>query len=442
MLRKRRKEVVRFLLLIFGLFFSPGVFAAEQELSVVVHVHSSLSSGARSLFEIAQIAKNKNVDVVMMTDLLCERYTYGFPPFQDILKKTIQRKSVWDKGVPSFLSEVQRANRMVPDVVMIEGVVATPFYYWTGSVWPGPLMLNDRGKDFLVFGLNSADDYENIPVLQTGKSRFDAYHGNQGIAPYQDVIDYVRRKKGFIVWSHPDAEERMIFNLPFNREVVLVSKEYNREVTETEDYDAIGIYSVELAMVMASPENLLSASPGGVWDQVLLKYVSGKRKNPVWAVGETDYNGFAGENMNLEAIVNRVSVREKTRENILESLRKGKNCLIMKDLSETQAMILNEFTVSDPLSAQSAGVGETLIISSVPKIRVQISFSDQANIPWHLVLIRNGKMIEIQDENGSATFEYDDTDLPPGDSAFYRVIAYSDGAARLLSNPIFVRRPR
>lgn len=421
-------------------FFLPRFLSANQEASVVLHVHSAVSSGNPGLQEIARIAKQKKIDAVMMTDLLCERYSYGLAPFQNILKKTVSRKSVWDKGVPAYLSEIQNTDKTVPGVLMMEGVVATPFYYWTGNIWPGPLMLNDRGKDFLVFGLHSASEYENIPVLQSGKSRFDAYHGSKGMAPYQDVIDYVRKKNGFIVWSHPSAEERMVIKLPFNREVVLVSKEYSREVKETEGYDAVGVYSVELAQVIGAPEDRSSASPGGVWDEVLSQYVSGRRKEPVWAVGECDYNGFAKENTELAAILNQVIVPEKTKENIFESLRKGKNYIIIKDRMGAQAMVLNEFSVSDPLTSQSASMGETVIVSAVPKIRFQISFSDQSNTPYHILLIRNGKMIEMEDLSGSGVFEYTDTELPQGDSAYYRIIAYSDGSARLLTNPIFVRR--
>ncbi len=418
-------------------FFSSPVFA-EQEAAVVLHIHSSVSSGEKPIFEIARMAKKRKIDAVMLTDLLCERYSYGPAPFQNIFNKTIARKSVLDKGVPAYLSEIQNINKTVPEVLLMEGVVATPFYYWTGSIWPGPLMLNDRGKDFLIFGLSTADDYKNIPVLQTGKSRFDAYHGSQGIAPYQDVIDYVRKKNGFIVWSHPSAEERRSFNLPIGRGVVLVSKEYSFEVAETQRYDAVGVTSVELMQVIGAPENLSSASPGGIWDQVLNQYLRGRRKEPVWAVGETDFNGV--ENTDLAAISNQVLVQEKTKENILESLRKGKNYLITKDQLGAQAMILSQFTVVDPVSAQSAGMGETIMMSSIPKIRLQISFSNGTEAPFHIVLIRNGKMIEISDPSGPGIFEYDDTELPPDSAAFYRIIAYTDGNARLMTNPIFVRR--
>lgn len=432
------KRPFLFLPLFFLLFFSPALFA-EEEISVVLHVHSSVSSGEPGIFEIARLAKQKQIDAVMMTDLLCESYTYGLAPFQDIIKKTVRRKSVMDKGVPAYLSEIEIANKNVPGVLMMDGVVATPFYYWTGNLWPGPLVLNDRAKDFLVFGLSSADDYENLPVLQTGKSRFNAYQGAQGAAPFQDVIDYVRKKDGFIVWSHPGAEERMGIKMFFDRKVILNSKDSYKEVAATQGYHAIAIYSVELRMAIESPEFETAAAPGGVWDQVLLQYISGRRKEPVWAVGEVDYNGFENGNKDLKAIMNKVFVSEKSREGIYAALKSGKVYVITPGLQE---MVLNSFTAEDPVSGETAKMSEALTASSAPKIRGEISFSNQEQVPYKLAIIKNGEIVDMLDLPVPGPFEYEDPSLGSGESAFYRIIAYAEGGARLLSNPIFVRRSR
>lgn len=423
----------------FFLLFFPPVLFAQEELSVVLHVHSSVSSGSAGIVEIAREAKRKKIDAVIMTDLLCERYSYGFAPFQNFLKKTVSRKSVMDKGAAAYLKEIQIAGKNVPDVLMIDGAVVTPFYYWSGSLWPGPLVLYDRGKDLIVFGLSSAADYENIPMLQTGKSRFDAYHGEQGAAPFQDVIDYARAKKGFTIWSHPGAEERRGIKMFLGRQVLLNSKNSFREVAETEGYQAIGIYSVELGMVIDSPEHETAASAGGVWDRVLAQYINGRRKEPVWAAGEVDFNGMEGGNRDLGAIVNKVWVPSKSRENIFASLRSGNFYVITPGLQE---MVLNSFTVSDPLSNEAAGMGGTAVVASAPKIKGEISFAEQARLPYKLAIVRNGKIIEMLDLPEGGAFEFDDSSLGPEEPAFYRIIAYADGGARLLSNPIFVRRSR
>ncbi len=36
-------------------------------------------------------------------------------------------------------------------------------------------------------------------------SRFDPYHGDQGEAPFQDVIDYARSRGGMVFWAHPES---------------------------------------------------------------------------------------------------------------------------------------------------------------------------------------------------------------------------------------------
>lgn len=420
--------------LVFSLsLFSPRLFA-EEEIKVVMHVHSSVSSGRPSISDIARFARQKKIDAVMMTDLLSESYAYGLAPLQNIIKKTVRRKSVIDKGAELYLAQIKNANKEVPEVVTMDGVVATPFYYWTGNIWPGPLVLNDRGKDFLVFGLSSAKDYVNIPVLQTGKSRFDAYHGRQGTAPFQDVIDYVRAKNGFIVWSHPGAEENRGIRFPFGRQVFLNSKNSYNEVANTRGYHAIGIYSVELRGAIESPEYETAASAGGVWDKVLFQYISGRREEPVWAVGEVDYNGIEGGNVDLSAIMNKVFAASKSPEDIYAALRSGNFYIVTPGAAGE--MVLNSFT------AGSAGMGGTAVVAGVPQIKGEITFAGKGPLPYHAAIIRNGTIIDMLDVTEGGPFTFQDDGLGPDEPAFYRVIAYDDAGSRLLTNPIFVRRSR
>lgn len=440
-MRRMPKIFLRLLSFLFFLISFSAIGASvetEEPLSVAFHIHSSVSSGKYSPAEISRLAREKKIDALILTDLLAESYSYGIAPFERFLQKTVRRKSVMDRGASAYLSEIQKAKEQTPEVLLIDGVVATPFYFWSGSIFPGPLVLNGRSKDLIVAGLPSAEDYEKIPVIQTGTSRFNAYRADPGAKPFQDVIDYALGRGGFVVWSHPLAEERRSVKLFLNRQVLLHSKSAEREVLQTQGYHAMGVYPVDLTLMINSPENQTPVSPGGLWDQVLSQHLGGRRKEPVWAVGESDYNGVPGENARLDAAVNHVYAGEKSREAVLSAMRAGK---LYVTVSSGPAMKLDFFRAEDSASGQTVDMGGTLQVSAAPRIRARIVMPGNENGTYQLALIRNGKTIEILPLQSGASFEYTDTSLPETDSAFYRIAAFSDQGGSLISNPLFVRRP-
>ena len=251
---------------------------ADEQVSAAVHVHSSLSSGKRPISEIAGVAEEYGIDAVVITDLLAERYEYGIRPFEKIIKKTVERDSLLKWGVPRYFQEIEKVNRE-GRVLMIDGTAVTPFYYWTGNLWPGPLVLNGRAKDFLVIGLGDVKKYENLPVLSNGKSRFTAYDGNQFAEPYQDVIKYVNDEGGLVFWSHPHAHESEQYKGPFGTQIQLFTGEYGEDMFETFDYTGFGVYSAELAQI-DTPEFPGLSSANNRWDRLLMEYCRGRRAKP------------------------------------------------------------------------------------------------------------------------------------------------------------------
>ena len=141
----------------------PGALRAddyENIYPISIHIHSDLSSGVRPITQIAEIAEKQNVRGIILTDLYEEKYEYGIRPLQGILKKTVLRDSIMKSGPEVYFREIERARTFHPNVLIIDGTAVTPFYYWTGNLWPGPLVLNARARDLLILGLKSPSKYE------------------------------------------------------------------------------------------------------------------------------------------------------------------------------------------------------------------------------------------------------------------------------------------
>ena len=180
---------------------------------------------------------------------------------RNLIKRRVERDSVIRLGPEKYLGQIDRVNRKQTDVLVVPGVQSSPFYYWTGSPFTGDLTAHDYRKELLIVGLGHPEDYRNLPLLHRGfsdrhvkalaprsavflvcfflalflvaqkgvyrtagwigavisllllinhhpfqSSRFDPYHGDRGMAPYQAVIDYVTQRGGAGVLGTPGIQ--------------------------------------------------------------------------------------------------------------------------------------------------------------------------------------------------------------------------------------------
>jgi len=261
-LEMHRRQILftGFTLVLFGL--GGGRSSAEEymQLSGVIHVHSTVSSGKYSIGELVVRAENKGLEVLILTDHDQVVMEYGLFPFRNLIKKREERQSILTTGPENYLAEIERLNRQQQSVLILPGVQSSPFYYWTGNPFGKGLTAHDFRKEMLIVGMSNPDDYYDLPLLhgrsstryvkdllarfliflaafllsiyliyQKGSlrvcgiliaifsltlmvdqhpfksSRFDAYHGDQGEAPFQDVIDYAHSRGGMVFWAHPES---------------------------------------------------------------------------------------------------------------------------------------------------------------------------------------------------------------------------------------------
>ena len=149
------------------LFCFQGKAATElKQYSAAIHVHSTFSNGEHEVLELARFAKERSIDVLVLTDSFLTSVTYGIWPFDRIGIRGINKRvrlGVRDYGVGRYFEAVREAQRQFPDVVILPGVEVTPHYYWTGWPWTG-LKLYAFDHHFLVLGLTE-QQIENLPVI-------------------------------------------------------------------------------------------------------------------------------------------------------------------------------------------------------------------------------------------------------------------------------------
>ena len=413
-----------FLLLVF--FISESCPAEENgyiKAKCVVHVHTTVSSGYLTVEDYSRLAEEKGVDAVILTDNLLQRYEYGLWPLRGILKKVVEKGSILRYGTGKYLESIKETNMKYKDVIIIDGAQANPFYYWIGNVFDGNLVLNNRAKDMLVVGLGDAKSYKDLPIVGNRNSRFDQYHGDKFLEPYQDLIDYVNQKGGLVFWSHPEIEENLSIN-----GVRLITIPYSYDLLSTENYTGFGIFAEGYKTV---------GTPIGIWDKILTEYCLGKRAHPAWAIGELEYSGE--EDKNFNDTMNKLYVKKFDRDDILAALKEGKFYVIGKEPLATH-LVLDEFFLNEGGSGKSAMMGQTLVSDSAPLVKIKLSHEKPIDSEIIVRLIRNNKIIREFSGKGSADLEFNDEDVKPDDSVYYRVDAENQGTTRLISNPIFFKR--
>jgi len=428
-------------LLLFWLTGPVSVLGAQTDDQILVsmHVHSEFSTGFRTFQQIAGYAKKNDIDAVLMTDHLYEHYEYGLAPFRNWLKVSIERNSILKTGVSKYFGEVAKIDQRYPGVSFIAGTTATPFYYWSGSLIPGPLVLNDRAKDLLVFGLPKPSDYEALPVIGRPASHYDAYSGMQGSKPYQEFIDIAVQKGGLVYWSHPRAQEHALFQDSFLKfSVYLDSASYEKDLLRTRGYTGFGIDIIELRY-LDKAEHSEAIKVGGLRDQLLQQYTRGKRERPVWVIGETDFTGEEGKMSYLYGLLNVLLTSDKSEDSILKTLREGRAYVTLSDKREARRLILRDFSLLNPLTGARAGIGEELEVSEDLVLNIDVAFSDGSKEALTFWLIQNGTGVK-EWHSPLPVREQIPLETSKRPLSSIRLLAFSGAGDRLLTNPVFIRK--
>lgn len=273
---------------------------------------------------------------------------------------------------------------------------------------------------------------------------FNQYHKEQGISPYQNLIDYVNKKGGLTFWSAPDiTSSRMVEGIKLHTQV------YSKDLLESKDYTGFAVFY----------EGHKTGNVGGIWDQTLIQYCKGERERPVWTIGEVDFHskerGKRIDSVQTVFLVNPVRklnplekmsltglrraqrvglsnrVKRMSKERILNALKDGK--MYAKLNSKVNDLSLDKFVIEN--RDKSAWMGDEIICRSSPKIKIEVSSSDINSIK--VELIRKGKIVKIFNFKKSKSIIFEDDYFSLGEKIYYRLSIISE-YGEIISNPIFV----
>ncbi len=448
-----------------------------------IHVHSRFSNGDLSVEELARLAEEKGVDLLVLTDSLLTRVTYGLWPLDRIGipgLNTFSRPSVLDHGMDRYLDEIRAARERHPGVVIVAGVEVAPAWYWEGSPW-SELTLHGFDRHLLVLGL-TGDEMQDLPVagneswsnteirwsrvvlplllLAAGSklllSRSPRRLINAGglvlafvgtlvawnnypfglvadpgarrhdVGPYQSLIDWVERRGGLVYWAYPEAK----YGNVSAGGATMVSGPHAEDLLETEGYDGFeGLYGDEITVT----------APGGIWDRSLIEHLAGRRARPPFVITGIDYHGpkKGGDGWDeIDGGRTMVLMEERTEEAALAALRRGRAYATFQAFPRKWR--LADFTVSTA-DGSRATHGEGLSGPSPVTISWAMDWIEGAPekpVTFRFDLIRNGTVIETFSSplpiRGGITQE-----LTPG-RYYFRAMADAHRLNRLLTNPVFV----
>ncbi len=469
-----------------GLFIKSNALADEDiheyiQVPGLLDIHTDFSDGAHTLEYLVELAKKRGIDVLFINDHDRKVLEYGIRPFQNIFKKRVEEPSINKGGPENYLNMIKSASEKYPDSILIPGAESAPFYYWRGSYFKKSLTVCDWERHLLIVGLEEAKDYEELPVLHNGystkyirssisagfffflvllvaglymikwkgiirysgivvaavalllvinnlpfkSSPYDEYRGEQGIAPYQLLIDYVSSRGGMVLWNHPETKSGRGKLGPVSRD----TPPYPQVLEESKNYSGFAaLYG----------DSITITEPGDIWDKVLIEYCLGQRENPVWGISSADFHkeGWAGEK--LGNFPTYFLVKSKTKKDILDALKKGRMYACRTDVDSSR-LVLENFSVSDSETSEKGVMGEEIFSEGYPIIKARISTTNpEEGISITVRLIRSGELLKTFSAETPFSINLKDDCLEPGKKIYYRLDAVDEKGRRLVSNPIFV----
>ncbi|MCK5305944.1 MAG: hypothetical protein KAJ66_02315 [Candidatus Omnitrophica bacterium] len=262
--------------------------------------------------------------------------------------------------------------------------------------------------------------FNNFPFC---RYKYDQYHGERGIGPYQNFIDYVNEKEGLTFWAHPEAEY-----IGRRGDVDIETNEYADHLLQARDYTGFTVFYEGYEKI---------GCPGGIWDEVLKEYCQNKRKAPVWAIGGLCFDQIGSLDENIKNLRTIFLMPRLTKTAALKALREGR----MYVVGGRRELRLDKFIIKDSFSETEGTMGNEIDLKGKAVIELSGHFlegeaggADRVKIK----LIRNGIVIKTFETASPFDIEYEDDYFKEDEKIYYRLeINYSEGI--LVSNPVFLK---
>ena len=458
--------------------FTSKVYSNQKgyiQIAGLIDLRTRFSDGALDLESLISLAKRKGFSLIFINDHDRMVMEYGLFPLRNVIRKRVERNSINRGGAENFIKEIKNARRRHPDMIIVPGSESAPFYYWSGSPLKGDLTANNHERRILVIGLEEPSYYSYLPILHNGiylrymgrellgllpcifslfigifltlrgisikwgllisvisalfiwngigslePSPYDPYHGDLGPAPYQLLIDYVRERGGLTFWNYPETRSGVRRMGPIS----VRTEPYPEMLRDTYGYTGFAaLYG----------DRITITRPGGLWDQLLLKYIRGERDSPIWGIATADFHseGEAGEVLGNYPTV--FLVRERSRKAVLDAMKRGR--MYACSCNYPQMLILEQFTISDPKNRKIAICGDEIALKGRAIVEIALRAMIPSDKEVRVRLIRSGRPIKEWKVRLPFKVRFEDEEFKATEKGFYRLEVL--GIGKLLSNPIF-----
>ena len=473
---KRMAFLAMFAAILFTFWVADSFCSDYQQVAGLIDLRTNFSDGAYDLESLVQLAKTKGFGVLVVNDHDRLAMEYGLFQLRNVLRKRVELNSINKGGAENYLNGIKEVGEKYPDMIILPGSETAPFYYWTGSYFKKNLTARNYERRILTIGLERPEDYRDLPIIHNGfstrftadflpiififlvplifgvfflrrkgiyrvsgitigvlsilfiiktdpfrSSPFDQYHGDQGIAPYQLLIDYVNSKGGMTFWNYPETRsgKRRMGPISFD------TQPYPNVLVESKGYTGFAaLYG----------DTITVTEPGNIWDRVLLAYCKGKRDRPVWGISTADFHreGEAGEKLGNFPTV--FLVHRRTKKEILEALKNGKMYACRG--SYPQIAKLDEFSVCSSKGEIKGISGDEAVLKGNPRLKISLSAAEPTKNRVTVRLIRSGEVIGRFEGDLPLEINFEDEFHKQGEKVYYRMDVHGYGT--LVSNPIFV----
>ncbi len=375
--------------------------AGPDQLVAAVHVHSSASSGALPMPELAQLARQSGLDVLVLGENLGYEFRYAPAGLRMFGEARVTTETLERHGIARFLEEVAAARVAQPDLLLLAGAEVPPYYYWTGSLLQGDLTLRDLQRNILLIApVDASTDathafFRDVPAVGNPHHREYGTRSLALLVPGLLCVGFAARLLTRPASGAPSRRPAapaaalltvgtilLYMNFPYSAPVLApyspgaAARAAESVLSHARDHGGLGYWSMPQAVAESErgvgpvtvrlstvpyPEVLAEPSAytgfGGVyadtvtlweagdaWDKAILAFQSGRRDRPPWIMGESafHYPGQAGKH--IGDVVTVLLVEEQTEHAVFTALSEGSSYALRRDRGHPDIR-LGEFSI-------------------------------------------------------------------------------------------------
>lgn len=472
-------------------------YSEYHNLLAAIHLDSQISGGDYSLRELADILNENKIDIGIFTDHDNMKIEYGLP-FLRNFSFSQEKNSISTLGEEEYISRINSLRNHYGNLILLHGSEVIPYYFWEIDWESLTFKIMNFHKHLLVLGLETAEDYANLPSIKSGyKNNFSFWYLLNiipfitlwfGVKIFRTVINTQVRKYGVLHDKKRGFKREgsiiivlsviyILNNFPYFVAPIYDQYEDSGEKPYQELIDYVNAkggmvfwahpeksnnldlgktLGMNVRMQTKDYSNSLAqttgwtgfatfwegakrtGSIGGIWDQQLKQFCLSNQENPTWSISELDFDG--GDPKNIAESLTLLYTHERDKKGVLKAIRKGR-MVNFRNFAHTY-LSFNEFSVKNSKDFKKI-IGETLSLEKGenPVFRLDFDIDEKMKEKLTLFFIKDGKILEERIlEKGENYFEIEDAEYTHRRKSFYRVII-GKGEQKFfvfMTNPIFV----